>query len=227
MIKHVVFDWDETLANTYPVISSAYENIFKTLNMPSISYDEIKRITSTLQNKDTLGYIFGDKKEEAKDAYYKYINEHHISKLEMMPNAEKLLRYCMSKNMKCYLITNKRRKIFLEESDEVGFTQFFTNIVAAGDFEEDKPHPSATRAVFLGKKPDADEILVVGDGVADYKVARTYDDADGKKAKCVIYDPDDKYKGDKPDYKVKDLADIINILEESVNVINLSKDLNC
>ena len=210
-IKYVVFDWDGTLVNTYPVISAAYENVFKILGLPLIPYDEIKRITSTLQNKDTLGYIFGDRKEEAEVAYYKYIDEYHVSKLETMPNAEKLLRFCMDKGIKCYLITNKKRKFFLEESNKVDFTKFFTNIVAAGDFEEDKPHILATYAVFSGDKPDADEILVVGDGSADYKVARTYDDSD-KKAKCVIYDPDDKYKGEDPDYKIKNLEDVINII---------------
>lgn len=223
-IKHVVFDWDGTLADTYPVISAAYENVFKSMGLPPISYDEIKRITSTLQNKDTLGYLFGDRKEEAKEFYYRYINEHHISKLEMMPNAEKLIHYCVDNDINCYLITNKKRNFFLEESDKVGFTPFFTNIVAAGDFQEDKPHPIATKAVFLHGKPSANEILVVGDGYADYKVARTYDDENGKKAKCVIYDPNNKYKGEAPDYKVKDLEDIISIIEKN----NLSKlNLTC
>lgn len=53
-IKYVVFDWDGTLADTYPVISAAYDYTFDTLGLPRIPYDEVKRITSTLQNKDTL-----------------------------------------------------------------------------------------------------------------------------------------------------------------------------
>ena len=68
-IKYVVFDWDGTLADTYPVISAAYDYTFDTLGLPRIPYDEVKRITSTLQNKDTLGCIFGERKQEAADAY--------------------------------------------------------------------------------------------------------------------------------------------------------------
>lgn len=213
-IKYVVFDWDGTLADTYPVISAAYENTFKTLGLNPISYDEIKKLTSTLQNKDTLGYLFGDKKDKAEKIYYKYIKENHVLKFVTMPNAENLLQYCSDNGIKCFLITNKKREFFLKESNKANFTKFFTNIVAAGDFEEDKPHPTATRAVFFGKKPKADEILVVGDGYADYLTARTYDDED-KKTKCVIYDPKGVYKGENPDYKVKTLDEIIEILREN------------
>lgn len=38
-IKYVVFDWDGTLADTYPVISAAYDYTFDTLGLPRIPYD--------------------------------------------------------------------------------------------------------------------------------------------------------------------------------------------
>ena len=211
-IKYIVFDWDGTLADTYPVISAAYDYTFKSLNMEAIPYDEVKRLTSTLQNKDTMGFIFGERKEEAKKAYYDYIEKHHAAELQVMPNAEKLLKTCCDKGIKIYLITNKRRQYFIEESDKLGFTKFFANIVAAGDFEEDKPHPIATRAVFAGENPSPDEILVVGDGVADYQTARSYDEGNTK-AKCAIYNPQKKYHGDRPDYMISDLLEVVDILD--------------
>lgn len=211
-IKHVVFDWDGTLADTYPVISAAYDYVFKCLDIESIPYDEIKRVTSTLQNKDTMGFIFGERKEEAKKAYYEYIGKHHATELQVMPNANKLLKACLDRGVKIYLITNKKRQYFIEESDKLGFTKFFTNIVAAGDFEEDKPHPIATKAVFAEERPSSNEILVVGDGFADYQTARSYDE-EGVRAKCAIYDPQKKYQGDKPDYMIRDLLEVVDILD--------------
>ncbi len=211
-IKHVVFDWDGTLADTYPVISAAYDYTFRALGLTPIPYDEVKRITSTLQNKDTMGHIFGDRKEEAKKAYYEYIEKYHANNLEAMPNAAELLKTCEQQGLRSYLLTNKKRLYVLEETDKLGFTRFFTNIVAAGDFAEDKPHPLATRAVFSAL-PEAKSILVIGDGVADYEVARTYDCGDAK-ALCFIYDPKDKYHGEQPDKIVKDFAEIIAFLKE-------------
>ncbi len=212
MIRHIVFDWDGTLADTYPVLSAAYAHAFISLGMTPISYDEIKKITSTVQNKDSLQCIFGERKEEARKLFYDYIEQHHATNLEPIANAQKLLDYCKENNINCYMVTNKKRKYFLEECDKLGFTKYFTNIVTAGDFEEDKPHPLATRAVFQNKMPEPEDILMIGDGLADYKTARTYDRED-KKAKCIIYDPQNKYTGEQPDYTISDLLEVIDILK--------------
>ena len=212
MIKHVVFDWDGTLADTYPMLSQAYTETFIKMGMTPISYDEVKRITSTVQNKDSLQCIFGDRKDEAREVFYDYIEKHHTSNLTPIENAQELLDFCKNNNINCYMVTNKTKKYFLEECDILGFRKYFTNIVTAGEFAEDKPHPIATRAVFGDKIPDADTIMMIGDGVADYKTARTYDH-DNKKAKCVIYDPHNKYTGEQPDYKISNLLEVIDILK--------------
>lgn len=212
-IQHIVFDWDGTLADTYPVISKAYEHTFKSLNLPAIPYKEVKRLTSTLPNKDTLGYIFGPLKDEAKKHYYEYIEQHHVSNLKPMPFAKELLEFCQDKGFKMYLISNKKRPYLLEEISHLGFSSFFDSIVAAGDSPEDKPSPVAAHAVFHNDLPSADSILVIGDGAADYKTAKAYDRQD-KKSTCVIHDPDGQYSGPDPDFKVKSLEEIINLLNK-------------
>ena len=64
MSVFVIWDWDATLADTYPVINKAYAHTFEKLGMKdkTLSFDEIKRITSTLQNKDVLECVFGFEK---------------------------------------------------------------------------------------------------------------------------------------------------------------------
>ncbi len=212
-IKYVVFDWDGTLADTYPVISAAYDYTFDTLGLPRIPYDEVKRITSTLQNKDTLGCIFGERKQEAADAYYSFIGNHHAAALEAMPGAHSVLEYCRKHNITSILITNKKTLYVAEEIEKLGFSEFFDKVIAAGEYAEDKPHPLATHAAFGGKLPPADEILVLGDGEADFQTAATYAH-DNRKAFCVIYDPKRKYKGSEPDRKIDDLRQVIEIIGE-------------
>ncbi len=212
-IKHIVFDWDGTLADTYQVISTAYNHAFETLGLPPMSYDEIKRITSTVQNKDTLSVLYGDKKEEARLIFYNYIEKHHTDKLKTMPQAKEFLEFCHQSGFQLYLLTNKTRRYIMEELEGLGLTGFFTKIVAAGDFSEDKPHPIATHAVFPSL-PKADSILVIGDGVADYESARTYDHGNAR-ALCIIYDPKEKYHGEQPDKIVKDFSEIITFLKDT------------
>ena len=214
--KHLVFDWDGTLADTYPVISQAYEYTFKSLQLKALPYKEIKRLTSTLPNKDILGYIFGSLKDEAKSFYYDYIAKHHTSELKAMPCAEKLLKFCRRQNFKIYLISNKQRPYLLEEVAHLGFSSFFDKIVAAGDSLEDKPGKAAALAAFDNDPPAADSILVIGDGEADYNLSRAYDH-NGKKAFCLICDSAKQYSGPKPDFCFDNLQQVLNFLSSEKN----------
>lgn len=215
-VRYVVFDWDGTLADTYPVIYAAYNHVFKTLGMKPITYDEIKKLTSSRDNKDTLGVVFGDKKELARKAYYDYIKVHHTDGLQAIPNAKKLLDFCRNNGVQNFLLTNKKRPYLLEELKHLGFTEYFSNIIAAGDLGEDKPDPKAVEALFGGNLPDADSVLVLGDGMADWKVSQVLNRS-GKKSLCVIYDPQKKFYEASPDYKIADIADVITILKEKNN----------
>lgn len=209
--KYVVFDWDGTLADTYPVISAAYDYTFDKMGLLRIPYDEVKRITSTLQNKDTLGHIFKERKDEAGAFFYEYIEKFHTDRLAAMPGAKELLEFCRESGLETYLITNKRTRFIHEEIEKLGFKSYFNKVVAAGEHTEDKPHPIACHAVFENQLPPAEQIIVVGDGEADVKTARCYDH-DGKSAAVVIYDPNHKYKGMEPEYKVDDLCKVIKII---------------
>ena len=139
--KYAVFDWDGTLADTYPVISAAYDYTFDKMGLLRIPYDEIKRITSTLQNKDTLGYVFKERRDEAAGYFYEYIEKFHTDRLAPMFGAEKLLGFCREKGLECYLITNKKTRFIKEELEKLGFGKYFKKVVAAGEYAEDKPHP--------------------------------------------------------------------------------------
>ena len=201
MIKYAVFDWDGTLADTYPVINGAYAHVFKKMKQPVLSVDEIKQITSSKQNKDTFTYLFGDQAAKAKEVYYEYIEKYHTS-LTAMPYAKELLDFCKSSHMTALLLTNKKTKYVMEELKVLEFDKYFSKIVAAGEYQEDKPHRIACEALFDGKLPPSNEIIVVGDGKADVEVAKVYG------AKSIIYQG--KIQGD---YNINSLSQAIEIMK--------------
>ncbi|MCQ2741450.1 MAG: HAD family hydrolase [Alphaproteobacteria bacterium] len=212
-IKHVIFDWDGTLADTYPVITKAYSAIFEHLNLNPLSYQEIKELTSRLPNKDTLGFLFGKRKEEAKKVYYDYIKNHHTDDLNPIPYAKDLLDYCRDSEYKTYLLTNKQRPYLLTELEKLGFVNCFTKIIAAGDLPEDKPSQTAVFALFDNNLPSPNSVLVIGDGYADWQVACTLS-TEKQKALCALYNPQQDFKDAKPDYLISDWRDLINILKK-------------
>ncbi|HCU58880.1 MAG TPA: hypothetical protein DIC64_02750 [Alphaproteobacteria bacterium] len=202
MIKYAVFDWDGTLADTYPIITSAYDYTFKKMNMPMMSAEEVKKVTSSKQNKDIFTSLFNERANEAREAYYAYIEKYHAKNLKAIDGAKELLDFCLQSNITSLLLTNKKTKYITEELKVLGFEKYFTKVVAAGEYAQDKPHRIACEALFDGKIPPKDEILVIGDGKTDVDVAQVYG------AKSIIYQ--NKAQGD---YNVNDLKDAMDILK--------------
>ena len=111
------------------------------------------------------------------------------------------------------MLSNKQRLYLLAETNKLGFTGYFSKIVAAGDCSQDKPHPLAVKAVFDNNIPPSDSILVIGDGLADWQTARTLDEK-GSKTICAIYDPSNTFSQEKPDYHLKNLDELVSILKK-------------
>ncbi len=207
MIKYAVFDWDGTIAETYPVIVSAYQYVFEKLNMQAPSEREIKEAIGRVQNKDMFLHFFDSSKiSMAKKLYYEYIEKFHTQNLKPMKGAKELLDFCLANHIKPLLMTNKRTKYINEELKILGFERYFSKVVAAGEFEQDKPHRIACNALFDGQVPPASEIVVIGDGKADVEVAKCYG------ASSIIYQ--DMAKGD---YNISDLTDAIEIIKGKKN----------
>ncbi len=203
MIKYAVFDWDGTIAETYPVIVGAYRYVFEKLGMESPTESEIKDVIGCVQNKDIFSYFFkAEQIAEAKKLYYDYIEKFHTKNLRPMSGAKELLDFCVANHIKPLLMTNKRTKYIQEELKILGFERYFSKVVAAGELAQDKPHQLACNALFEGKIPPAREIVVIGDGKADVEVAKCFG------ASSIIYQ--NMVKGD---YNISRLTDAIDIIK--------------
>ena len=203
MIKYAVFDWDGTLAETYPVIVSAYCYVFEKLGLKVPSENAIKEAIGRVQNKDIFTYFFDlSKVVEAKKLYYDYIEKFHTKNLKAINGAKELLDFCLANGIQPLLMTNKRTKYVYEELEILGFDKYFSKIVAAGELTQDKPHKIACEALFNGYVPSSSEIVVIGDGHADVEVAKCYG------APSIIYR--NMVQGD---YNISDLIDAIEIIK--------------
>lgn len=209
MLKHIIFDWDGTLADTYPTLNNAYAYAFDKLGLKKISYEEIKKITSSLQNRNVLSQIYGDQADDAKIFFYEYIEKNHTTDLQEIEGAREVLDFCFENNLNIMLLTNKKRKYLVEELEHLGFTKYFSKIVAAGDFEKDKPDPVTCRALFGENIPNKDEILFVGDGLSDVKSAQFFG------SEIIVYNPKN-IKTIEGNYNIDDLKKAIDIIKGKI-----------
>ena len=230
MSVFVIWDWDATLADTYPVINKAYAHTYKMLGMEKEvkSFDEIKRITSTLQNKDVLECVFGlERKEDARKIFYEYIGKNHANTLEPIKGAYVAMEYLAKIGAESMLLSNKtntdkdgRGKYLEEELNKLEMLKYFSAVSGAGEKEEDKPSLAAIKGLIdkSSKKPTKNDlILVIGDGEADMKVAENLR-AEGFKVRSVLLDPKNKYKGSiRPNYIVHELNTLPIILQNETN----------
>ncbi len=85
----------------------------------------LKELPVPCKIKDTLGYIFKERRDEAAGYFYEYIEKYHTDRLAAMPGAAELLEYCRRAGMEIYLITNKKTRFIHEEIEKLGFGAYF------------------------------------------------------------------------------------------------------
>ena len=150
-IKHLLCDWDETLAHTLTTTKNAYDNVFDTFNMAHKEPSEIKKLTGGKPKSEIFGYMLcgesfakgepytlqtkdGPKQysqkemekiiERAHFTFYDYIEKNHIKDASIIEGTVNLLSYCRNNNVKLHIISSKSPEYLKEEVKHLGLESF-------------------------------------------------------------------------------------------------------
>lgn len=169
--KAVLFDWDNTLVNTWPIIHQALEDTFTERGMKPWTIDEVKEKVARSM-RDAFPELFGENWQEAGERYQYHYRKYHIDRLEPLPGVIALLEYLPSTGIPVGIVSNKKSKNLREEIAHLGWNPRFSAIVGSDDAEHDKPHPApvmlALKQMGLAAGPD---IWFIGDSHIDLEVA--------------------------------------------------------
>ena len=136
--KAILFDWDNTLADTWPTIYQAMCETFAAMGHEPWSLEITKeRVHRSL--RDSFPEIFGDKWEEAGDLYIKNFKNIHLEKLTPLEDAEEVLKALKDTDIYTALVSNKTGESLRLEVDHIGWNGYFSKVIGAKDAEEDKP----------------------------------------------------------------------------------------
>lgn len=169
--KAILFDWDNTLADTWPTIYHALTETFKAMGHEPWSMEKTKEnVHRSL--RDSFPEIFGDRWEEAGDLYLKIFRSIHLEKLTPLEDAEEVLKALQGTGIYTALVSNKTGESLRLEVDHIGWNDYFTKVVGAKDAEEDKPSPKPVIMALEGSgiEPGLD-VWFVGDSVTDMECA--------------------------------------------------------
>ncbi len=134
----ILFDWDNTLVDTWGVIHDALNATLVTFGHVPWSLAETKvRVRKSM--RDSFPLLFGERWEEAGKVFYDRYKAVHLEKLTPLPGADELLRLLKEDGFYLAVVSNKRGEHLRTEAAHLGWEGYFGRMVGASDAARDKP----------------------------------------------------------------------------------------
>ena len=169
--RAVLFDWDNTLVDTWPVIHRALNLTFSEFNLPEWSLEQtMARVRKSM--RDSFPEIFGADWQEAGARYQQHYRASHLGALTPLPQAEELLRALRGRGLPLAVVSNKRGENLRQETKHLEWAEHFGAVIGADDAAHDKPHPAPLlMALSALKLAPGEDIWFVGDSEVDLDCA--------------------------------------------------------
>lgn len=170
--KAVIFDWDNTLVDTWPLIHKALHKTFIKYDLRPWTLEETKsKVAHSL--RDSFPVLFGEIWEEAGKDYQQFYRDHHLQELEILPFSEDVLKYLHDKGIHMVVVSNKRGDSLRKEVASLGWEKYFDRLIGADDAKRDKPHPDPVHMALEGSGiQPGDDVWFIGDTVIDLECAK-------------------------------------------------------
>lgn len=169
--KAILFDWDNTLVDTWPVIHQALHETFIAMGHTPWTLEEVKeRVKHSA--RDAFPPLFGDQWQRAADIYRDAYRSRNLQHLQPLPQADAVLRWFQQQNIPMGIVSNKVGDTLRRESAHLGWDRYFEALIGATDTAHDKPHPAPVqKALELMGLEASPDIWFMGDSTVDIEVA--------------------------------------------------------
>lgn len=191
--RALLFDWDNTLVDTWPTIHAALHVTFERFDLPPWSLEEVRQRVR-VSAREGFPQIFGDRSEEALSVFYEAFKAQHIEQLRVIEGAMEMVSGLHEAGFYLGIVSNKAGPLLRREVEHLGWSGYFARVVGATDAERDKPaaEPVHLALAESGVVPGED-VWFVGDTDIDLICARNAD------CTPVLLRPDPPGKQEFPD----------------------------
>jgi len=143
----IIFDWDNTLVDTWPVIHHAMVLTFQDMGHEPWTLEQTKeRVRRSM--RDAFPELFGERWEEAGKKYQQHYLSSHLLTLEQLPRALEVLEAIKKAGIHCVVVSNKKGPTLRKEVENIGWAGYFNSVVGADDAARDKPHKDPVLLAF-------------------------------------------------------------------------------
>ncbi len=162
--RALLFDWDNTLVDTWGAIHHALKVTFEAMDQEPWTLAQTRQRVRR-SAREAFPVLFGARAEEAAGIFYQAFESDHLETLEAREGAEALLRGLVeSGGYYLAVVSNKRGDLLRREAARLGWEGYFERLVGANDAARDKPAVDAVKMALgdSGLAPGP-EIWFVGD----------------------------------------------------------------
>jgi phosphoglycolate phosphatase len=168
--KAFIFDWDNTLVDSWSLIFDAVNFTMESMNMTKLSNQDIRK-NARFSSKVIFPKIFGDRWERAYKIFYDFVDKNHISNLKLLDNAGNIINLLHKNSFPIAIVSNKKSDILRKEIKHLSLESKFSCIVGSGDTLFDKPDPKPALFACEVMKCNPKDIIFVGDASTDWECA--------------------------------------------------------
>lgn len=171
--KAIIFDWDNTLVDSWVVIQDALNATFADFDMKPWSLEET-RANVGVSLREGFPVLFGDAWEAAAKVFYGHIEAIHLERLTPMPGAAETLAGLSEMGFYLAVVSNKTGYLLRREAGHLGWDVYFQRLVGAQDAARDKPATAPMEMALKGTQTALNEadVWYVGDAPIDVECAK-------------------------------------------------------
>ncbi len=207
-MKSIVWDFDDTIANSYlGIVAATQESLRENFDI-SLSKDTIFKEAKKTSVRDFAAGLLKDQ-EDPKKAVADFYKTYHLNekkyhdKITLVPHIKDVLEYCDNEHAMQFIVTHRDQSIF-DLAKSLGIEHYFKEIISVADGHKRKPNPEMLHYLMDKYDLKKDDLWVVGDREIDMKFGKTVG------ANTILLNTDEvdfAY-----DYRVSDLIEIEKII---------------
>lgn len=168
----VLFDWDNTLVDTWLTVFEAINTALTAVDKPRMTEAEYWN-KPHLSMRDSAADLFGHHWARGIEVFYEHVEKFHLETIHVLEGAEILLHDLTNRGIYTGVVSNKDGRYLRKEVAHLGWDAHFKRVVGARDTKEDKPSSIPVLAALEDSRilPSHD-VWFVGDSIVDVKCAR-------------------------------------------------------
>jgi phosphoglycolate phosphatase len=170
--KAIIFDWDNTLVDTWPLIQNAIDTTMVAMGHEPWGLVKV-RDNVHKSMRESFPEIFGDDWQKAGEIYKNTYRNSHLELIQLLPNALELINEIHAQGILQFIVSNKIGATLRKEAAKIEVDQKFFALIGATDANADKPSKEPVELALMGcdLDPKKDEIWFVGDTITDVECA--------------------------------------------------------